>query len=137
MSRANAYSGYPVQPGVVNRVWAEFMGFGIVEPVDDFDLVRYDPKNPPPAPWTLQPSNPELLDAMAQNFSKNNFSFRLLVQTILNRARTSFLRASRRVERRVYLLLREKYVRVLSAAELHDAIVLATAVPANRAGSNE
>ena len=53
-----------------NRIWAELMGFGIVEPVDEFDLARYDPKHPPPAPWTIQPSNPELLDAMAKDFCR-------------------------------------------------------------------
>ena len=50
------------------------MGFGIVEPVDEFDLDRCDPKNPPPAPWTIQPSNPELLNAMASDFAQNRIS---------------------------------------------------------------
>ena len=29
-----------------------------------FDPARLDPDNPPPAPWTLQPSNPRLLNAL-------------------------------------------------------------------------
>ena len=33
-----------------NRIWAEFMGFGIVEPVDDSTSRTI--RNPPPAPWT-------------------------------------------------------------------------------------
>jgi len=36
---------------------------------DGFDMARLDPKNPPPKPWTLQPTNPELLDALANDFS--------------------------------------------------------------------
>jgi len=40
---------------LTNRIWAELMGFGIVEPVDDFDLTRYNPATPLPAPWTRQP----------------------------------------------------------------------------------
>ena len=66
-----------------NRIFAEFMGFGIVEPVDEFDLNRFDPKNPPPAPWTIQPSNPELLEAMAKDFSDNRYSFRHLVKSVM------------------------------------------------------
>jgi hypothetical protein len=43
----------------VNLFWAEMMGVGIVDPVFDFDLLRQDPKNPPPAGWSIQPSHPE------------------------------------------------------------------------------
>lgn len=113
-----------------NRIWSELMGFGIVEPVDEFDLGRYDAKNPPPAPWTLQPSNPELLDAMAVNFQKSNFSFRGLVKTIM---KSSAYQLSSRFSgewkpeyARYYA---RKYVRMLSAAELADAITTATAQP--------
>ena len=66
-----------------NRIWAEFMGFGIVEPVDDFDLKRYYPDQPLPKGWTVQPSNPYLLDALAKDFQKSNFSFKHLVRTIM------------------------------------------------------
>ena len=51
-----------------NRIWAELMGFGIVEPVDDFDLNRYYPDQPLPKGWTVQPSNPYLLDAHGEGF---------------------------------------------------------------------
>ena len=99
-----------------NRIWAEFMGFGIVEPVDEFDLARYDPKNPPPAPWTIQPSNPELLDAMANDFPKNNYSFRHLVQNIM---KSSAYQLSSRFEgewKEEYApYYARKYVRMLSA----------------------
>src|SRR5206468_5785519 len=48
----------------VNYIWAHFFKYGIVDPPDAWDLARIDPKNPPPAPWTLQPSHPELLERL-------------------------------------------------------------------------
>ncbi len=66
----------------VNYLWKEFFGRGIVTPENQFDLARLDPKNPPPAPWTLQPSNPELLDALAQDFAANGFDMKHLMKLI-------------------------------------------------------
>ncbi|MFN7922011.1 MAG: DUF1553 domain-containing protein [Bryobacteraceae bacterium] len=113
-----------------NRIWGELMGFGIVEPVDDFDLARYDPKNPPPAPWTIQPSNPELLDALAADFQKSNYSFKSLVRRIM---KSSAYQLSSRFDgewKDSYApYYARKYVRMLSAAELHDSIAVATARP--------
>jgi len=59
---------------LVNMIWAHFMGKGIVEPVDD---VRAS--NPP--------SNPELLDALAKQFTEQSFDFKKLVREIC-RSRT-------------------------------------------------
>lgn len=122
-----------------NRIWAEVMGFGIVDPVDDFDLARYNPKTPPPAPWTIQPSNPELLDAMAVDFQKSNYSFKKLLRRIMT---SSAYQLSSRFEGewndRYATYYARKYVRMLTAAELHDAITLATSRPAKFAsGSKE
>ncbi len=114
-----------------NRIWAELMGFGIVEPVDDFDLARFDRNNPPPAPWTIQPSNPELLDAMARDFQQSNYSFRKLLRRIMT---SSAYQLSSKFDgewQESYTpYYARKYVRMLSAAELHDAITIATARPA-------
>ena len=52
-----------------NIVWAHFMGTGIVDPVDDVRI-----SNPP--------VNPELLDALAQNFTDYNYDFKRLVRDI-------------------------------------------------------
>ena len=54
---------------LVNRVWAHFLGRGIVEPVDDFRV-------------TNPPSNPELLDALADSFVKHGFDLHALIRTI-------------------------------------------------------
>ncbi|HVS35322.1 MAG TPA: DUF1549 and DUF1553 domain-containing protein, partial [Gemmataceae bacterium] len=55
----------------VNRVWGHYFGVGIVDPVDNFSLA-----NPP--------SNPKLLDALAQDFIANRYDLRKLERTILN-----------------------------------------------------
>jgi hypothetical protein len=67
----------------VNIVWAKLMVVGLVEPYDGFDLKRLDPKNPPPKPWTIQPSNPELLEALAEDFRANNFSIHRVIKNIM------------------------------------------------------
>src|SRR5262249_4362694 len=54
----------------VNYIWEQFMVQAFVTPSNAFDLARIDSKNPPPAPWTLQPTNPELLNAMALWFQQ-------------------------------------------------------------------
>src|SRR5262249_20392466 len=50
-----------------NRIWAHFMGRGIVDPVDDFRVA-----NPP--------SNPELLDALANNLVRHHFDLKALMR---------------------------------------------------------
>ena len=56
---------------IVNRVWAHFMGRGLVEPVDDLRETN-------PA------SNPELFDALATDFVKHGFDLRYLMRQIVN-----------------------------------------------------
>ncbi len=53
----------------VNRIWASLMGRGLVEPVDD---IRF----------TNPPSNPQLLDALAEYFQKSEFNVKALIKTI-------------------------------------------------------
>lgn len=111
----------------VNRFWAAMMGAGIVEPVTDFDLARLDPRNPPPAPWTLQPTHPELLEALAEDFRKNGYDIQRLLKLI---AKSSTYQLSSKFPgqwkahyARYYA---RKFVRRLSAEELYDSIVQAT-----------
>ncbi len=68
----------------VNLFWAELMGRGIVDPPLDFDLLRQDPKNPPPEPWTIQPSHPELLNELAAAFVANGYDVRWLIRAIVS-----------------------------------------------------
>jgi hypothetical protein len=53
----------------VNRLWAQFFGTGIVEPVDDFK-----DDNPP--------SHPELLDELSRSFVAHKFDFKFLIRAI-------------------------------------------------------
>jgi hypothetical protein len=56
---------------LVNRIWAHYMGIGLVHPVDDFSL-----GNPP--------SNENLLDALAKDFVAHQFDFRHIERVILH-----------------------------------------------------
>jgi hypothetical protein len=68
----------------VNYLWAYFFGRGFVDPPGTFDPARLDPDNPPTAPWTLQPSNPRLLNALAQHFIDSGYSVKALIGEIVN-----------------------------------------------------
>jgi hypothetical protein len=113
----------------VNLFWAKLMGFGIVEPFDEFDLARQDPRNVP-AGWQLQPSHPELLDALARDFREHHYSLRHLFAAI---CRSRAYQLSARFEGQwkdgYTKYYARKFVRMLTAEELHDAIVIATGRP--------
>jgi hypothetical protein len=68
----------------VNYFWKQFYGRGIVDPPNQFDPDRLDPAKPPPEPWTIQPSHPALLDALAKEFQQNGFDLKWLMRTIAN-----------------------------------------------------
>jgi hypothetical protein len=74
-----------------------------------------------------QPSNPALLNALGADFQKNNYSFKSLVKTIM---KSSAYQLSSRFEgdwKQEYApYYARKFVRMLSAPELHDAIAVAT-----------
>ncbi len=65
-----------------NRLWAHMTGLGIVDPLDEFDLARLDPDNPPPEPWTVQPRQPALLEALADRLIALDFDLRAFLKTI-------------------------------------------------------
>ena len=56
---------------MANRMWAHFLGRGIVHPIDD-------------ARSTNPPTNPELLDALADDFSKGGYDIKRLIRSICN-----------------------------------------------------
>ncbi len=64
----------------VNYLWAHFFRQGIVDPPDAWDLARIDPKNPPKAPWTMQASHPELLEALTDEFITSRYSIKRMVR---------------------------------------------------------
>ena len=113
----------------VNLIWKQFFGLGIVDPVDSFDLARQDPKATLPAPWTCQPTNNDLLNALAADFANHRFSLKHLMRTI---ARSSAYQLSSRFDgewKENYTpYFARHYVRQLTAEQLHDAISQATQV---------
>jgi hypothetical protein len=58
---------------IVNRIWGEFLGKGIVDPVDDFRV-----SNPA--------SNPELLEWLAADFASHGYDLKHLMTTIMESA---------------------------------------------------
>lgn len=66
----------------VNYIWRELFTVGIVEPADAFDLLRQDPANPPPAPWTIQPTHPALLDRLAADYAGSGYDLRGILRRI-------------------------------------------------------
>ena len=119
----------------VNMFFAKLMGVGIVDPYDEFDLARQDPNNVPKG-WELQPSHPELLNALAEDFRKNNYSLHHLFSVICN---SSAYQLSARFpgewKESYTKYYARKFVRMLSAEELHDAIAIATDRPGNFSAS--
>jgi hypothetical protein len=97
----------------VNRLWATFFGYGIVEPVDDFN-----DKNPP--------SHPELLDEMARAFVAAKFDIQFMVRALT--ATEAYQRSSALTEakQRDPRLFARMAVKGLTAEQLLDSLVVAT-----------
>ncbi len=105
-----------------NRIWAQVMGQGIVEPVDDFR-----DSNPP--------SNGELLEALAAEFVRGGFDRKRLLRTILN---SGTYQASSRVHRfnqEDRQLFSRYRGRMLGAEQLLDAVCAVTGVAEAYAGA--
>ena len=101
---------------IANRVWAHFMGVGLVDEVDDIRV-----SNPP--------SNPELFDKLGEQLIEYNFDFRRLVRDICNsRAyqRSSLTNESNAHDQRNYA---HAVVRRIPAESLLDCICQVTESP--------
>jgi hypothetical protein len=101
---------------LVNRVWRNFMGRGLVEAEDDLRA-------------TNPPTNPELLDALAKDFIDHKYDVKHLMRTIMNSA--SYQRSSRPLpgnasDDRFYS---HYLIRRLSAEVILDAYSQVTGVP--------
>jgi hypothetical protein len=101
---------------LVNRVWKNFLGRGLVEAEDD---IRE----------TNPPTNPELLDALAKDLVAHKYDVRHVVRLVMNSA--AYQRSSRPVkgneaDDRFYS---RHLVRRLSGEVILDALSQVTAVP--------
>lgn len=113
----------------VNYIWEKFMVEAFVSPANTFDLARLDPNNPPPAPWTLQPTNPELLDSLASWFQQNRYDLRALM-ALITKSTAYQLSATYPDTWNVNYVpyYARRYVRRLDSEEVHDAIAKATGI---------
>ncbi len=106
---------------VANRYWAQFFGRGIVDPIDDMRV-------------TNPPSNPALLDALASELVKTNFSLRQLSRAIVT---SSVYRLSsdpvpgNATDRQSFA---RYYPKRMTAEVLHDAVHQVTGTPPTFAG---
>jgi len=106
---------------IVNRVWKNFMGRGLVEAVDDIRDA-----NPP--------SNPALLDALTRDFVAHRFDVKHLVRTIMN-STTYQLSSKPTATNAADLKYHSHYIpRRLPAEVILDAISQVTGVPENFPG---
>jgi len=106
---------------LANRIWAQLLGRGVVEPVDDVRV-----SNPP--------VNGPLLDALADRLVQSNFSLRTLVRDICH-SRVYQLGArpneSNRLDQRQFSHAK---LRRLRADVLIDSVVTVTGVPRGFSG---
>jgi hypothetical protein len=106
---------------IVNRVWKELIGRGLVEPVDDLR-----PTNPP--------SNPSLLDALAVNFVQWGYDLRRLIRAIASSSTYQLASQPNETNRQDDRFFSRAYLKPLTAEVLADAIAQATGVRDEFAG---
>ena len=98
---------------IVNRIWKHFMGRAFVEPIDGFGE-----ENPP--------TNPELLDWLAEDFTIHDYDLQHLMRTILNSEtyqRTSQTNKSNKDDEYYYS---HAYLKPLSAEQFFHSLLQAT-----------
>src|SRR3989454_4160036 len=100
---------------IVNRMWRNFMGRGLVEPVDDFRITN---------PSTNEP----LLDALAKDFSAHGYDLHQLIRTITASRSYQLSGVPTESNRDDKMAYSRHYSRRLTAEQLLDSIAEATGV---------
>lgn len=107
----------------VNLLWGRLMTVGFVEPYDAFDLSRLSGKDP-------QPTNPELLEALANDFRASGFRLQHTIKTVM---KSSAYQMSARFpgewNDRYLNYYPRHYARVMTGPEVIDALATVTKVP--------
>ena len=101
---------------LVNRMWRNFMGRGLVEPVDDFRTTN-------PA------TNAPLLDALAKDFVEHGYDLHHLIRRITSSAAYQLSSIPIDRNKRDKMAYSRFYARRLTAEQMLDSIVLSTGVP--------
>jgi hypothetical protein len=94
---------------IANRYWKHFLGRGLVEPEDDMRV-------------TNPPSNPELLDALAQHLVKSGFDARSLIRAICISSTYQLSSSANELNLRDTNCYSRFYPKRLSAEVLLDAV---------------
>ena len=112
---------------LVNRMWAHFLGYGFTKPIDDMG-----PHNPP--------SHPELLDALAGEFTSHGYNLKELIRWIISQRAVRPVEQDHRPQQEGRLRrLGEKpmfshfYLRQMRAEELYESLLVATEADTGRA----
>lgn len=106
---------------VANRIWGHVVGKGIVDPVDDFR-----DSNPP--------SNPELLNYLADELVSSGFSAKHLIRTIMASRVYQFSSQRNQFNEDDEIYFSHATTRMLTAEQLLDAICAVTGVKEDFAG---
>lgn len=101
---------------IVNRVWAHFMGRGLVEPVDDLR-------------GTNPPTNPVLFEALSDDLIAHHFDLRALMRRIVTSQAYQRASATNPLNRQDDRYYSHYLVRRLTAEQLLDALGKATGEP--------
>lgn len=101
---------------VVNRIWGQLFGRGIVEPVDDFR-----DSNPP--------SNARLLDELSRQFASNSFSQKWAIRMMCNSRTYQLSSRKNQFNKDDEIYCSHANTRLLSAEQLLDGICAVTSVP--------
>lgn len=96
-----------------NRVWSQFFGVGIVDPVDDLGANN-------------EPSHPELLDLLADQLAAHDFDLRYLVRAITASRAYQLSSAGGSPSSDTYRLFDRMPVRGLTPLQLYDSLIQAT-----------
>ncbi|MFT5526262.1 MAG: hypothetical protein ACI9HK_004236, partial [Pirellulaceae bacterium] len=106
---------------LANRYWKHFFGRGIVDPEDDMRV-------------TNPPSNPELLDALAEHFVRSKFDLKEMVRTICNSSAYQLSSEPNEYNKSDKQNFSSFYPRRLNAEPLYDALNQVAGTRVNFAG---
>ncbi|MFM8537935.1 MAG: DUF1549 and DUF1553 domain-containing protein [Planctomycetaceae bacterium] len=114
---------------IVNRIWAQFFGYGFTRPVDDFG-----DHNPP--------SHPELLDGLAERLQESSFDLKELMRWITLSEAYALSSRTTAGNAKDDPLMGEKpmfsrfYMRQMQAEQLYESLLTATQADRSRTGED-
>lgn len=97
----------------VNRLWAHFLGYGLIEPIDDVSAVN-------------SPSHPEVLDALVSQFVAHQFDLSYLIRAIVATRAYQLSSCDISATGNDPRLFARMPLKTLSAEQLFDSLVEAT-----------